>query len=82
MCGAFADADVFGQLSITDLDVGATLLGFGGEPEIDEEAGGATVVAGEIAHKDLDDVRIDWDHSCISQYYSVAKAIALLFRPF
>ena len=47
--GAFGDADVFGEVLIADLDrfTGAGVLG--GEPEIDEEGGGAAVVAYEVA---------------------------------
>ena len=47
--GAFRDADVFGEVLIADLDgfAGAGVLG--GEPEIDEEGGGAAVVAYEVA---------------------------------
>ena len=62
--GAFGDADGFGELLIADLDVGATLIGFGGEPEIDEKARGAAVVSGEVAHKDVGYVGIEFWHLC------------------
>ncbi|WP_433984876.1 hypothetical protein RBB78_11425 [Tunturiibacter empetritectus] len=77
LCRTFADADVFRQLSIPDLYLGASLFRFGSEPEVDKEAGWAAIVSGEVAHEDVDEVWIDLDHSYTSQYYSFTEAIAL-----
>ena len=82
LCGTFADADVFGQLSISDLYLRAALFGLGGEPEIDKKADRSAIMPGEIAHKNLNDVGVDCNHSCISQYYSVVEAIASSFSSF
>lgn len=54
LSGAFGDADGFGELLIANGDRGGgALLGIflllGGEPDVDEEAGGTAVVADEIA---------------------------------
>ena len=65
LCGAFAEADVFGELLIADLDFASAALGFGGQPEIDEKARGPAVVAGQVAHKDLRYVWIDSRHAVV-----------------
>ena len=77
--GAFGDADGFGELLIADGDGGGAallgiflLLGFlllhllllRGEPEIDEEAGGAAVVADEVAEENVGYVGIELEHGC------------------
>jgi hypothetical protein len=65
--GAFGDAYGFGELLIADRDGGgAALLGIflllRGEPDVDEKAGGAAVVADEIAQEDVGDVGIELEH--------------------
>jgi hypothetical protein len=52
--GALAETDVFGEFLIADLDVSTALFGFGREPEIDKKAGGAAIVATEVAQKSMD----------------------------
>jgi hypothetical protein len=72
LSGAFGDADGFGELPIADGDGGGSvLLGIfllsiflllRGEPEVDEEASGASVVADEVAEEDIGDVGIELEH--------------------
>jgi hypothetical protein len=72
LCGAFGDADGFGELLIADGDGGgAALLGIfllgiflllRGEPDVDEKAGGAAVVADEVAQEDVRDVGVELEH--------------------
>jgi hypothetical protein len=82
LCGAFGDADGFGELLIADGDGGgAALLGIfllgiflpgifllgiflllRGEPDVDEKAGGAAVVADEVAQEDVGDVGVELEH--------------------
>src|SRR5215469_6925834 len=60
--GAFGDADGLGEVLVADLDGGATALLLGGEPDVDEEAGGAAVMTDEIAQEDFGDVGIELQH--------------------
>jgi hypothetical protein len=75
--GAFGDADGFGEVLIADGDGGgaallkmfllgifllSTFLLLRGEPDVDEEAGGAAVVANEVAEKDVGDVGVEFEH--------------------
>jgi hypothetical protein len=77
LSGAFGDADGFGEFLIADGDGGGSaLLGiflllrflllyfllFGGEPDVDEEAGGTAVVADEVAEEDVGDVGVELEH--------------------
>ena len=62
---ALAETDVFGEFLIADLDFSSALLGFGGEPEIDEKARGPAVVASEVAHEDVGYVGIDLRHTVV-----------------
>ena len=68
----FGDAGGFGELLIADGDCGGTallgrflllrLLLLRGEPEIDKEAGGAAVVADEVAEENVGDVGVELEH--------------------
>jgi hypothetical protein len=60
--GAFGDADGFGEFLIGDADGGGAALLLGGEPDVDEKAGGAAVVADEVAQEDVGDVGIELEH--------------------
>ena len=60
--GAFGDADGFGEVLVADLDGGASPLLLGGEPDVDEKAGGSAVVADEIAEKNVGDVWVELEH--------------------
>jgi hypothetical protein len=60
--GAFGDADGFGEILIADGDGGAASLLLRGEPDVDEEAGGAAVMADEVAQEDVGDVGIKLEH--------------------
>jgi hypothetical protein len=62
LCGAFGDADGFGELLIADADRGGAALLLGGEPDVDEKAGGAAVVADEVAQEDVGDVGVELEH--------------------
>jgi hypothetical protein len=61
--GAFRDADRFGELLIADADGGVAALLLAGKPDVDEEAGGAAVVADEVAQENVSDVGIELEHS-------------------
>ena len=60
--GAFGDADIFGEFAVADGDGATAALLFGGDPEIDEEAGGAAVAADEIAEECVDNVVVELGH--------------------
>jgi hypothetical protein len=59
---AFGDTDGFGELLVADGDGRGPTLLLRGEPDVDEEAGGAAVVANEIAEKDVGDVGVELEH--------------------
>jgi hypothetical protein len=56
--GALAEADVFGELLIADLNVPAALLGFSCEPKINKKASRAAIVSAEVAQKGVDYVGV------------------------
>ena len=60
--GAFGDADGLGEILIADSDRRVAALLFGDEPDVDEEAGRAAVVADEIAQEDVGNVGIELKH--------------------
>jgi hypothetical protein len=62
LCGAFGDADGFGEILIADGDGAGVALLLGCEPDVDEEAGGAAVVADEVGQEDVGDVGIELEH--------------------
>jgi hypothetical protein len=60
--GALRDADGFGEVLIADADRRGAALLFACEPEIDEETGGAAIVTYEVAHEDVGDIGIEFEH--------------------
>jgi len=60
--GAFGDADGFGEILVADGDGGGAALLLCREPNVDEEAGGAAIVADEIAEEDIGDVGVELEH--------------------
>lgn len=47
-----------------------------GEPEVDEEGGGAAIVADEVAEEDVGEVGIEFEHGYTDRWYSIDYQIA------
>ena len=62
---------------IADADGGCAALLLSCEPDIDEKAGWAAVVANQVAQEDVGDVAIDFEHGYTNRWYSNDYQIAM-----
>jgi len=66
---AFGDPDGFREFLIADFDCRFSILLLNREPQVDEEAYRAPVVADEVAHEDVGYVGVERGHRYTNYYY-------------